>query len=132
MADVGTGTQVTFATSGFAAELLSVNGQDIARDEIETSHMGTVGYKTFMPADLIDPGAVDLEFAFDPDERPPVEQPPEQITITFPVPPGKSNGARVQGIGFISQWSWGAEVGAKMTGSAKIKWSGSLNWFNAT
>jgi len=63
-ADQGTATTITFGTSGFTADLLSVNGGAVTRDAIETTHMGTTTGKTFVPADIEDGGEYTMEIAF--------------------------------------------------------------------
>ncbi len=72
MADSGFGTTITFS-SGFFAEILSVDGPDLSRDPIETTHMGTTnGNKTFIPSDLIDNGTLSVEIAYVPATAPPI------------------------------------------------------------
>lgn len=132
MADVGTGVTIVFGTSGFSADIESVNGQSIERPVVETSHMGTTTYKTFMPGDLTDPGGVEFEFHFDPDEQPPITSAAETITITFPIPTGLANGATLASSGFIASWSWGTPLEDKMVGNANVKFSGTSTWSDAT
>ena len=60
MADVGTATTIAFATSSFSAELLSLNGNDISRDDIDITHMGSTVFKEFMPGDLQDGGMIEI------------------------------------------------------------------------
>lgn len=133
MADVGTGLTIVFGTSGFSAEITGVNGNAISRESFKTSHMGTTGGHTKRFGDLVDPGVIDLEFQFDPDEQPPITADPEQITITFPIPSGSSNGATLVGTGGIKEWSWGAELEGLMTASAQIEWTGGLPvWTDAS
>lgn len=124
MADVGTGTTVAFGTSSFTAEVLSVNGNDISREDIETTHMGTTNYRTFMPSDLVDGGSVDMEIAFDPDSQPPFTAAAETITITFPLPAGQSTPADVEFSGYVSSWSWSDPLEERMTADITIKVDG--------
>ncbi len=124
MADVGTGTTIVFATSSFSADVLSVNGNDISRADIETTHMGTTGYKTYIPSDLVEGGTVDMEFAFNPNSQPPVSGAAETITITFPIPSGGTTGATLVFTGYINSWSFGDTLEEKMTGNATIKVDG--------
>jgi len=63
-ADQGTATTITFGTSSFSADLLSINGGAITRDAIETTHMTTATGKTFVPADIEDGGEYTMEIAF--------------------------------------------------------------------
>ncbi|MCP5017109.1 MAG: hypothetical protein GY938_17835 [Ketobacter sp.] len=124
MADVGTGTTIAFATSTFTAEVMNINGSDISREDIETSHMGTTGYKTYIPSKLVDGGTVDLEIAFDPDDQPPVSGASEVITVTFPTPSGGSSGAKVVFTGYVNTWTWTDPLEEKMTASLTVKVDG--------
>ncbi len=124
MADVGTGTSIVFGTSSFSAEILSLNGSDISRPDVDTTHLGTTGYKTYMPGDLVEGGTLDMEFAFDPDSQPPIAGAAETITITFPMPSGGSTAATLAFSGYINTWSWSGPLEERMTGSATVKVDG--------
>lgn len=133
MADVGFGTTITFGTSGFTAELRSVNGPSMDRPAIDTSHMTTAGGKrTFIPSDLTDHGEVELEILFDPDTEPPIDLVAEQITITYPVPAGQTNGATYVFSGFVTAFEPSAPYDDLMTGSITIKVSGDITYAQAS
>lgn len=123
-ADIGTGTTITFGTSSFTAEIMSVNGNDITREDIDTTHMGTTNYRTFIPADLVDGGSIELEINFDPDSQPPIAGAAETITITFPLPAGQSTPADLEFSGYVNSWSWGVPNEEKMTATLTIKVDG--------
>jgi hypothetical protein len=118
MARNAQGTTINFGTSGFNAEITAVNGENIQRAVINTSHLGTTVSHTKMPSDLIDEGDVSLEFHFDSGDIPPISGDPETVTIAFP------GGGGVTGSGFISSWSWGAPLDDKLTGTATLTWAG--------
>lgn len=91
LVDLGTGTTVTFGTSGFTAELTDIQISNLSREVIETSNLATpqagagqIGSKTFLAGDLTDPGSVTLTGHFNPDTVPPLEGAAETVTITFP------------------------------------------------
>lgn len=132
MADVGTGTTISFGTSSFSAEILNVNQSGISRPSIKTSHMTTTSSDTFMPADLVDEGEVTLDFAFNPNNQPPIRGAAETITITFPIPTGSSNGATAVFSGFCTGWEWTDPLEDKMTASATLKVSGTVVWTDAS
>ncbi len=124
MPDVGTGSTIAFGTSAFTAEIMNINGNDMfSREDIDTTHMGTTGYRTYMPSDLVEGGTVDFEFAFDPDEQPPIGA-AETITITFPIAAGNSSGATLVFTGYIKTWSFSDPLEEKMTANATIKVDG--------
>lgn len=134
MPDTGTGTTIAFGTSGFTAEIMSVNGNDISREDIETTHMGTTNYKTFIPGDLVDGGTLEVEFSLDPDDQPPVTAAAETITVTFPVPSGLSSGATYVFSGYVNSWSFTDAKEELMTGSMTIKVDGNTEpvWTDAS
>lgn len=126
--DVGTGTSVVFATSGFNAYITGVSGPGSSRESIETTHLGTTGGKTFIPGDLYDGGEVSLDVMFDPSLTIPMfaGQQPETITITFPVPSTLSAGATWSFAGFITDHSPTIPLEDKMTASITIKVTGNI------
>lgn len=132
MADITTGATVVFGTSAFSAELMSVGLPGVTRQSIDTTHMGTTVARTFIPSDLIDWGELEIEFAFDPDNEPPMDGVAETITITFPIPSGGIGGATIAGSGFFTNFSMTGPLEEKMTATATIKWSGDLTWTDST
>ena len=111
MADVGTGT--TFSFSGFSGELLSINGNSITREVINTSHMGTEDYHTFLQCDLVDPGELELELAFDPSSPIPITGDSATGTVTF------TDASSFASTMICTAWSWGAPLEDKMTATAR-------------
>jgi hypothetical protein len=72
MAILGTGTTVTFGTSGFSAAIMDANWSGITRGSVQTSHMGTTNDHTFIPTNLVDNGTVELTIQFNGSESPPI------------------------------------------------------------
>jgi len=60
----GTGATITFGTSTFAAELVDLSWDGRTRDALKSTHMGTTGSHTYIPADLVDGGEVTATFHF--------------------------------------------------------------------
>jgi hypothetical protein len=83
--DIGTGSTVTFGTSGFSADILGVNLSGVTREAINTSHMGTTSDHTFMPTDLVDNGTLELEIAWLATLTPPIitNAAAETVTVAF-------------------------------------------------
>ncbi len=126
--DVGTGTTISFGTSGFSAYILEVGGPGISREVVDTTHMGTTGGKTYRPGDLYDGGELSLSVAFDGSISPPMlagEQ-PETITVTWPIPAGLSTGAIWSFSGFMSNYTPTSPIEDKMTASVTVKVTGSI------
>ena len=124
MADEGFGTRITFA-SGFMAEIDEVQGPGFKRASIETDHMLTPsGWITRQPSDRKDPGVVKVKICFNPDTTPPITNAAETITVTWPIPAGKTNGATWACSGFMTEFEPTAPKDGKMTGAATLEFSG--------
>ena len=123
-ADVGTATTIAFATSSFTAEVKSINGSDISREDVDVTHMGSTSYMEFQPAELADGGSIEMEIHFDPDSQPPILGAAETITITFPIPSGGASGATFIFTGYVNSWSWEAPLEEVMTAEITIKVDG--------
>lgn len=131
--DVGTGTTVVFGTSAFTANLTSVTWDGMDRASVETSHMGTAapgagkhGNKTYIPGDFSDPGEVTMEIHFDPDKEPPIDQPIETITVSFPLVAGDATPASWAASGFVTSFSVNDPIEDLMTATMVIKLSGNI------
>ena len=123
-ADVGTAITIAFGTSAFAAEVKSLNGSDVTREDVDVTHMGSTNYMEFQPAELADAGSIEMEIHFDPDAQPPILDVPETITITFPIPSGGLGGATLVFTGYVNAWSWEAPLEEVMTAEITIKIDG--------
>lgn len=131
--DVGSGTTVAFTTGGFSAELIDVQWSGITRGSIETTHMGTTataaagatfGSRTFMPTDFTDPGELTLEYHFDPDITPPIEDATgDTVTVTWPKAAGDSSAAKWVGTGFVTGYTVNDPMEDKQTATLVFKLS---------
>ena len=129
MADEGSGASITFGTSGTTINATSIQASGVAREALETTHLGTTGgYKTFIPADLKDPGEIAVTFRYNPNVQPPIST-AETITITYPVPAGDSSGATEASSGFVSSWDPPAcENDAVMDATFTVKRTGVITY----
>lgn len=126
MADTGTGTTIAFGTSSWTAQVTGIDHDGMSREALDTTTLATTVARTFIPTDLLDNGEVSLEFFFDPDSTPPIDAPPETITITFPLPGGQTTAANYQFTGFLTDWSYGTPLEDLMTGTGTLKVSGAI------
>ena len=126
--DIGTGTTVTFGTSGITANITDVGWSGLSRESVPTSHMGTTGGMTYTPADLYDPGELTLEVQFDPDKNYEVDiaRVAETITVTFPLASGQSTASAWSATGFITGIEWDDPLEGLMTGTITCKMSGAI------
>tara|TARA_Y100001963_G_C6766207_1_gene442382 strand:- start:1011 stop:1421 length:411 start_codon:yes stop_codon:yes gene_type:complete len=130
----GSGTTVTFGTSGFTAKYTRIGGAELSRESIETTDLSiapdasdTDGvYKTFVPDVLVDGGEFSCEFYWDPDAtgEPPIRKlAPETITVTY------KSGATMSGSGFVTSYtSPEAEAGSLLSAEFTVKWAGDVSF----
>ena len=108
---LGTGTTITFGTSGFSAELRSLSWVGIERVAVETTPLGVTtpgsgfGNRTFLPSIAVDGGTLQCRFKFNPDLTPPVNLDPETVTVTFPLVTGDTTPASWSATGFFISYS---------------------------
>jgi hypothetical protein len=98
MASSGHGVTITWE-GGILSEILNVTPTGWSRAALNTSHSGTTGGMTFVPADLINYGEVQVEVNLNTSASPPFTQAAETCTITFP------GGATYSGSAFMTGWS---------------------------
>jgi len=132
-ADIGTGTTITFGTSGFSAQITNVSHDDISRESVDTTHLGTqpagsgkLASRTSIAGDLADPGTITIEGHHDADLVPPVEGAPETVTVTFPLGTGESTPSSWAATGQMLSYSYVAPLEDKCTFTATIKLSGNI------
>lgn len=81
--NVGDGTTVTFATSGFAPEIKSISHDGITRVMVDRTHLGSTSGKQFLVSDIIDYGTLSMVINFDPADALPVASAQETITVDW-------------------------------------------------
>lgn len=118
MGIIGTGTTIAFTTSTTFTPDVIAFGQMASweRPAINTSHMGTTDWHTFLPGKLVDPGESQFTIAFAPGTIPPITAVPETITIG-------GFGGTISGSGFITSYTPGSPLEDRMTGEITIKWT---------
>ena len=121
MAELGTGTTITFST-GFCAEILSISGPGLSREMIDISHMGTTTAHAYMVADLYDAGELTVELQFVPGTAIPIAGAFETVTITFP----DSGASTLAFSGAMSGFEPSIPLEDKMTATATIKATGAI------
>lgn len=144
-ADNGTGTTITFGTTGWAGNIVSLSPSGFERADIKTSHLGTAALSghTYIPGDIFEPGELEIEFQVDttnvttatasaPTAKfPPYKGPAETITVTLPVPAGLTTGAKFASSGFVKSVEYDVGMEELITGKMTVKLSGSITHTNA-
>ena len=125
----GTGATIGFGSSTVTSDLISLTLPERAREVIETTHLGTVGSKTFKPAKLINPGTVSAEFDHNPAADRLIDNSQEEITITYPLGAGEATAAKLVFTGFVTQ-EGGEEfrVDQRMTTKVTIQITGPITY----
>jgi hypothetical protein len=138
MADSGFGTLITYH-SGFFAEITGIDWAGLERKALETTNMATTAdlnttgtlkraSKTFMPSDLVDWGNLRVKLFYNPDTRPPIDADAETMTLTGPIPAGKTVGATMSGSAFLISASMAFPMDELMTQDADVKWAGKVTF----
>lgn len=121
MAADGHGTTITFGTSGFSAACTSISQSGVERGSLETTHLGTSTAKTYTPAELYDPGTIEVDFQFAGDDALLVGLEAELITIDW-----GGDGSTWATTGFVTGQGPSATSGEIMTQSVTIKLAGTI------
>ena len=114
----GHGAELTFA--GFVAHILSIDGPNFSRPAIESTHMGTTGARSYIPADLIEPGEISTEVEFDVQALPPIGGPVGTLVIVWGSGATLKTWTWTNGA-FMTSFKGGGKTGERMTGSATFK-----------
>jgi hypothetical protein len=138
--DLGTGTSILFGTSAFSAELLSISWTGISREVVDTTPLsitpaaaGTIGNRRYKGAHAVDPGSLECEFHFNPTLTPPIGEPEEMITITFPLVEGDLTATKWQANGTMTSYEIsGIQLDTKMVARSTIKLTGAIAIIEAT
>lgn len=97
-----TGT-IVLGTSALAFSFTKIGEWQATRGKLESSHLGTTGFKEYEPDDLAEPGEIEVEGWYDGDAGvDDISNAPETITVTYPKTDSDSTaGASLAGTGFL-------------------------------
>lgn len=118
----GTGATVTFGTSTFAANLLDIDWGGRTRDALDSTHMGTTGTKTYIPADLVDGGEISLTYFFNCTDATGTLLSAAAETVTVAWNTGVSWAASC----FCTEVGASAQIGDTMKQTVKLKVAGAV------
>jgi hypothetical protein len=129
----GTYSSVTFATSGFTANITNIRWSGITRTAIDTSHMGVpqpapgdFGNRFYIPSGFSDPGELVLDVHFSPDSTYPLHTEPEIVTVIWPKAATDAVAPTWSGLCFCRQLEINDPMDEKMTGTMTLKFSGPI------
>ena len=139
---IGSGTTISFETSGFESELIDLSFTGIERTAVDSSHMSSTralpgaanaefGTLEYIPVLYVNPGELNLEMHYNPFEEPIIESAIEEIIITFPTGTGEGTGDIYTGNGFCTAYDVTVTLEDKMMLSMTIRMSGPWAHTNA-
>jgi hypothetical protein len=117
---------VTFGTTTtFTAALTSIAPDEVSREVLDVSHLGTTQWRAKIPSDLGDSGGFAASGWYSTDLQPPVTAVPETITLTLPtdLTNEEAEGPTIAGTGFVDSWSIG-----EITSGAVIPFDMHITW----
>lgn len=127
VADVGTGSTLTFGTTSYTTQILSVSYSGAEVAVVDTSHFGTTGHRDYIFGDLKEGGELSVSINYGPDEPVPLGT-QETVTLTFPIPTGGSSGATMVFSGGIRSSGFDVPLEDKMTGTFVVKVMGDITF----
>lgn len=124
MAAIGTGGSITFDT-GFFAEIISANWNNIDRPAIDTTHLGTTTARTFTPGSLYDPGVLEVEIAWAAETTPGWSSAAEACTLEVPSA-GAGGTSTWASNGFLTGMSASIPLEERQTATCTVKLTGPI------
>ena len=128
-AEIGTGITVTFGTTTtFVARILGVIFSAISRPVIPDHDMSST-HMDKVPGKVEDWGSVDVEYLQDQDDIEgtggvPINVDPETITFQWPLKSGQSTAAKLEGMGFVNNFTFPAPFEDRQSGTYTVTWKG--------
>ncbi|MCH2362639.1 MAG: hypothetical protein MK329_16430 [Pirellulales bacterium] len=122
--NVATGNGATLTFSGFTGNVTTISGAEMEIEAIETSHLGTTGYREYIPGSLKEGGELEVEFIFTGDMVDLGDA--GTVTVTYPkTNSGSSSGATLSGSAFVQNLSYPeATNGEALAASVTFKFDG--------
>jgi len=108
--------------------LISIDGPDVSRGEVDNTHMGTSDVMEYLPGQLYDGGTMTMTVEHDGDVTPPIittDSPVEVETITITWG-SESPAANWAFSGFMSGYKPGASIGERMEATVTVKVCGAI------
>lgn len=123
----GTGSTLSFGTSNFVANIVSINFGEVKRADKKTTHLGTTVSDTFTPVTLYDPGECKFKIQFNPAKGNtiPITGAAETVTLTF-----GTGTPSLAGSAFVIGYAITIQTEEIIEADITLKYSGALTWAN--
>ena len=129
LVDVGTGATLTFSSTSYTSEIVSINATGRSRVAVDVTKLSSTANE-HIRGDLIEPGQYEIEMHYQPDNPPPIfgTTSQENFVLTFPIWGTQQTGAKEAVAGFIQSVD-GPNVGVdeKMVVTVTVKLSGAVS-----
>ncbi len=123
--DTGHGATISFGTQGGTWRATRITPSAESRPAIDASHLGTTGYREFLPGDLINAGEFVVEFQFQGNQGLPTRTTAETVTITHALASGEATAATIAGTAFVTEAKYpDLNTDELKKGSFTVKWDG--------
>lgn len=100
-----TGSGASLSFSGSIGSVVSISGPEQEVDDIEVSHLGTTGFKEYIPGELKEGGEVEVELLFIGEALPALRS-INTLTLTYPALPSGGTGATLTGTAYVKAVSY--------------------------
>jgi hypothetical protein len=114
---------VTFGASTFAAQLIDVSADGRTRDALKSTHMGTTGTHTYIPADLVEGGEFSMTYYFNCTDLTGTLLAANAETVTITWNPSRTWAASC----FCIDIGASAKIGETMQQTVKLKVAGAVS-----
>ncbi len=128
MADTFFGGSITLGTTGESFQILEGDRSGMSVEDIDVKHGAvTDGFIPYIPSDLVEGGEYSFTVMHDPD----VDETNfvgvlQTITITYPLPAGKTTPATRSFTGYIKEYGESLPIDDKMTAEITVKVAGKV------
>lgn len=122
--NVATGNGATVTFTGFNGNVTTIGGAEMEIEAIETSHLGSTGFREYIPGSLKEGGELEVEFIFT--GTMPDLGDTDTLTVAYPkTNSGSTSGATLSGTAFVQNISYPeATNGEALAATINFKFNG--------
>lgn len=120
------GFAVVFASSGYSFRIVDVNPRNEEVEDVDVTHQGSDTHREYEPGTFIEGGETTLKIHHDSTLTVNVGNggSTETVTVTYPLPTGKTTPAQRQFPGYIKSYNETANLGAVIEAEVVVKVAG--------
>lgn len=118
------GGVLSFTTSSWAPDIVTYSKDGESSDDVETSNLGTTGYRTYEGGELVEGGTYTFECQVDPLTARLGNSITDTVTWTYPISVAGNTAATEVFQGYINNYSESGEINGLILCSVTIKVAG--------